>query len=794
MPVVAMAQPPQAAPPGEVSPELEAYQGRPVRRIEFRVPSDSSVKPVGALSEQDEKLARNQLRQSESVPFDARVVSEDISRLNRLGRFRRVEATVQMLADGSVDLTYDVTLQPMVTAVQTVGNRQFEDDELIGGLRLEGTPVDPTLLERLCRRMEDQYKAKGYFSALVTIDENELEESGIVVFNIREGQRTKIAEVRFEGVRSFSPRQLKKPLKTRESWLIDVIRDGGRLDNDAMDEDVGTIIGFYKDRGYLDVRADRTVTPSPDGREAVVTFMVDEGQVYTLRDLKLKIDEGEEPVIALEQLEGLLRLKAGDVYSEAEVRNSIKGIEGAYGVLGYADARVERQLLREPGRPLVDLQLVVRQGRRYRTGVVEIRGNTSTDSGVIREQITLLPERPLDPLEIEESRKRLERLRLFTPRSVKSSIQPEREDDPEHRDVLFEVEETSTRSFNVGAAVSSDASVTARISVTQRNFKLTDWPDSWSELWTGEAFYGGGQTFTIEALPGDRVRIFSVSLLDPYAWGTDYSVSTSAYFRDRLYSAYTEQRIGAKLAVGRKFGSRWSVNVPLTAEKIELHDIDDDAPTDYFEVEDGDSLLSAGLRLSRSAVDDISFPSKGSSIDLGVTQYFGDFEFTRLSAEYQRFFKIDEDALGLKTVLFFNTHTSYIPQGQDDVPFYERLYLGGSSFRGFGYRAVAPVGVRQDNGEVSEDTIGGVFSFFAGLELRRPLFTELVSGVLFIDTGTVDDSFSFSEYRVSVGFGFRVYVEQLSAAPLAFDFGFPILSEDTDDTRFFTFNIDVPFR
>jgi outer membrane protein insertion porin family len=45
-----------------------------------------------------------------------------------------------------------------------------------------------------------------------------------------------------------------------------------------------------------------------------------------------------------------------------------------------------------------------------------------------------------------------------------------------------------------------------------------------------------------------------------------------------------------------------------------------------------------------------------------------------------------------------------------------------------------------------------------------------------------------------VGVGLRIYVQQLSPAPLAFDFGFPILKESTDRTRLFTFSIDVPFR
>ena len=41
--------------------------------------------------------------------------------------------------------------------------------------------------------------------------------------------------------------------------------------------------------------------------------------------------------------------------------------------------------------------------------------------------------------------------------------------------------------------------------------------------------------------------------------------------------------------------------------------------------------------------------------------------------------------------------------------------------------------------------------------------------------------------------GIRLYVPQISPAPIGFDFGFPILKEPTDETRVFTFFIDLPF-
>ena len=135
----------------------------------------------------------------------------------------------------------------------------------------------------------------------------------------------------------------------------------------------------------------------------------------------------------------------------------------------------------------------------------------------------------------------------------------------------------------------------------------------------------------------------------------------------------------------------------------------------------------------------------------------------------------------------------FIPQDSANVPIYERYYLGGQSFRGFDFRTISPKGLTLA-GLQTDDPVGGTWAFFAGIELRQPIYKGIVSVVAFIDTGTVTEEIGFDEYRVSTGFGIRLAVPQLSPVPLAFDFGFPLVSSSLDDDRLFTFSVDLPFR
>jgi outer membrane protein insertion porin family len=813
---------PAPATPETIPAELLPFEGRPIRAIQFQslpagsgpsyIPGDAKdgegkekkteargtdgteplpPAPPPVLDEATVELARNQLRLREGMPFSAQLASADISRLNRLGRFKRVESSVTLLADGSVDLVYTLDLQVVIRGVQTVGNKEFSDQEL-GRIVdvLEGTPVDTTRLDRACRRIEDRYREKGYYNALVTVDEKELATSNIVLFKVREGSKTKITEIRFEGNVSFTPRELEGQIKTQRAWLF----GRGQLDNEVLADDVAALVTFYRDRGFLDVRTDRVITPSPDGREVLVTFVLDEGPQYTLRDVKVAFAGSEsEQVFSVEQLLGLMTIKPGGVYSDRQLKVSLDSIKAAYHKLGYADADVRRREQRDLNTPQVDLWLVISEGRAFDTGQVIIRGNTLTRDDVVRREVQFLPNRPLDATLKPETEARLRRTRLFAPESAKVTLQAEKPEEPGSRDVLVEVDETNTGSFNIGGAVNSDSGLSAIISLTQRNFDVTDTPDTFGEFFRGEAFRGGGQTFNITASPGSERQIFTIGLTDPYLFDTDYAGSAQAFYFTRFYREYDEQRYGAKFSLGRRFGSRWNASIPLRIENISISDIDDDAAAEYFEYTDDNLLYGVGLTLTRSSVDDFIRPSKGSKTEVGVEQVGGDFPFTSVRGEYSVYARLAEDVLGRKTVLQLTTRASHILQDTDEVPFYEQYFMGGQNFRGFGFRGVSPMGLDRD-GNQTDDPTGGTFSFFAGAEVIQPLYEELISGVAFIDTGTVDDDIGFDKYRVSVGLGVRIYIEALSPAPLAFDFGIPLLKEETDNTRIFTFSIDVPFR
>jgi outer membrane protein insertion porin family len=814
------------APAPAADRSMARFEDRPIRRVQ-----------INGLSKTPEQLVLNQVRSREGSPLSPTTVREDVQRLTRLGRFRQIDARVESFADGSVTLIFDAVETPIIQDVQAVGNRQIPDSELAPAINLlKDTPVDEFQLGAARSAIEKLYRDKGYYQATVSIDQEELDKNGIVLFEISEGEQVKVTEIRFSGNRSFEARQLIGSVKTKTAGLF----EDGPVDNEQLDRDVEAIAEFYRDRGHLDIRADRRVIFSPNGKEAIVEFLVDEGPLYTLRSVQLQVvglpgaDEDaekagakEEPeqkqgaapkaaaagagggggggggVLSREQVAGLMEIKAGDVYSLNKIRTSIDTVRNAYARMGYADVQVAKAEKRDPGQPVVDLLVTVREGRAFRTGLINVKGNDLTQKKVILRELDIAPDRPLDTTriregdrEITETQRRIEETRLFAPGSVRVTTQKEDPENPGYRDVLIEVQETNTGRLSFGAGVSSDLGVIGQISLSQRNFDIADTPDSIGELLSGRAFRGAGQEFNITLAPGTETQTYSIGLSDPSIFDTDYSAGASAYYRTREFDEFDEERLGVRGSFGRRFGQRWTGQITFRYEQIDVDNIAPDGPVDLFDVEGRSVIGSLGAQLTRNTTDSRFRPTRGSRLQAGIDRagaLGGDYSFTRLSAEHVLFLPVYESFLGYKTVFSLRNEIGYIPEGQGEVPLFERFYRGGSNFRGYRFRAISPKGIRNDTKLLGDDPVGGVFEFFAGAEINQPVYRDIVSVVGFIDSGTVDTDIDLSNYRVSIGLGIRLNVEALGPVPIAFDFGFPVLKVKGDRERVFSFSIDLPF-
>ncbi|MBT6283310.1 MAG: BamA/TamA family outer membrane protein [Phycisphaerae bacterium] len=776
-----------------------------------------------------EQRILNLVRTAVGQPYDAKQVADDVRTLTHLGEFKYISADVVLQEDGTIRLFFTFREQQIITQVSVVGNTLLGDKQLLSVVPVvPGLGRDEDAIDRGRRAIMKMYQEQGNYLVEVfseiqeygkDVDEftgERIDESIVLIYNIMEGPRVRVNGISFFGNHSFANKELLAEIDTRT--LIPFLRRG-ELNEEMIEQDVSSLHRFYVNRGFQEVRVSFTDPLSPNDKEASVVFVIEEGPQYTLGGIAAEFQtaNGFPPVFTVEQLRGLIPMKEGDVFRQMDVGAAIQAINKAYGVLGRivnVDPRqqavtrarktmyggkssIEQEVVNavpfhaEPG-VTIDIVFMIEEGAPTTVGLVEIKGNTITKDKVIRGRLGLKPGYPFDIQEAIRSEDRLKRTQLF--RKVTPTIQPKNSDTPGVRDLLVEVDERQTGSVNFGVLAGSDSGLMGNISLTQSNFDVTDWPESWSEFWQRKAFVGAGQQFSMAFQPGDKVFNYEISLSDPRFLDTEYSVGGRAGYNRRQYTDYTQETVFSKVSVGRRFGDIWYANVFMSADKIKLTDIDNNVPVEIFNDRGPSTVDAVGISVTRNTFKPSVAPTSGSRFNFKVQQFgipAGDYDFTKTEFKYTTYLAMDRDFLNRVSTLRLDARFGYIFNGVSST--YNRFYQGGRNFRGFDYRTISPKGTPRVVGGDPDVSIGGDWEIFLGAQYEFPIVDRFLSAVVFCDSGTVSENPGFDNYRVSVGAGIRMHIPALGQAPLAFDFGFPVVKQESDKKRAFSFSVQLPF-
>ncbi|MBN2584854.1 MAG: outer membrane protein assembly factor BamA [Planctomycetes bacterium] len=695
--------------------------------------------------------------------------NEDFKRIYALGEFDNVILTPEPV-EGGLRLRVTVAERPLLKAIEFAGAKSIKEKKLrsLTGLN-EGMPLDRHRLLSASQVIVDEYKRSGYYFAEATLDRERMESEGVARFTISEGPKVRVRKVVFSGNDSVPGRTLGGKIDTKARfWPF----TSGEFSIDQLDQDVAKLKSYYISQGFLDVDVGRRLDFDAAKSKVTVTFVINEAARYRVASVMIR---GAEKVDSAYLAENF-KLQPGEFYTADALKADTEEIGRNYGRIGYvhATARPDVQYTSQSGK--LDIVFDVTEGPKVTIGEIIPSGNKITRQKVLLRELDLVPGDTADSQAIEQARKRLMGLQLFS--DVDLSLLPTRDESIEN--LLINVEETDTAQLIFGAGVSSNAGLIGNISLRQRNFDWARWPRGWNDR---GAFRGAGQQFRIVLEPGTERQQYTIGFTEPYLFDRQLQFDTSGSYYDRDRSAYDEQRLGGQASLGKNLRKYWFASLGLRMEDINIEDVDADAPDDVFDVEGSSYLSAAVIKVIRDKTDSYFVPTTGSRATAVIEQagaLGGDYTFTKITLDGRRFWTVTEDVLGRRSVLKLHGRVGFAP---GDPPIFERFYAGGQgSIRGFEYRGVGPF----QRGE----PIGGDFMLLMGGEYEFPLIGKNFSGVVFVDSGTVEESTSIGTLRAAAGFGLRFTVDMLGApVPFALDFGFPLSEGDDDETQVFSFSI-----
>lgn len=569
---------------------------------------------------------------------------------------------------------------------------------------------------------------------------------------------------------------------------------------------------------------------------ATYRYVINEGPRYRVRNVEV---EGNH-VFSTEMLASKFELNPGDMFNSRFLNKDVASMREKYGAQGRLFARVEavpRFLEDQPG--VVDVVYQIDEDKPYTIRRINVHidapgGNPHTKERVVQHRMLLDPGDLADPELIDKSKQRMKG-QIFIPTGAEGPrIQVSRvenagtprldsivrgqnpyDSQPRPFNPLYEdgsqgdpfgglqspfsralssaeadldvyVTEAQSGRLMFGVGVNSNAGVLGQFTLEENNFDITRLPTSWQDLMSGEAFRGNGERFRIEAMPGELLSRYMVSWQTSNFLDTDFSFGVSGFYYNRYLPGWDEERLGGRLSLGYQFDKWWSFSTALRLEDVEITNLPPIAIPLVTEARGHSTLSTVRMAVAHDTRDSSFLPSEGHFVEAAVEQAFGDFTYPRVELQGTQHYTITEreDGAG-RHILTLHGEYNWSDTG---TPLFERYFAGGyQSFRGFAFRGVSPVaqGLR----------IGGENMILASAEYSIPITAdEMIRVVGFVDSGTVADSeddVSASRVRLAAGFGLRLSIPQMGPAPLAFDFGFPVLSEDEDDERVFSFTLAV---
>ena len=395
--------------------------------------------------------------------FDPERGTQAIRALYASGLFKDVRLEV----DGDV-LVVVVDERPAISAVELSGVTEFEKDQVLKSLRdvglAEGRIFDRSVLERAEQELRRQYLSRGLYGVDVKTTVTPIERNRVnVSIAAVEGEISRIRSITFTGNTVFSDGVLRSQMELSTPNWLSWYTKRDQYSRQKLSADLETVRSYYLNRGYLDFKIDSVqVSISPDKRDIFVSVNVAEGDRYNVSGIKLS---GE--LLGLdEELQPLIDVKPGEVFSAERVNAVAKRITDRMSTLGYAFASANPIPEADREKRLVAFTIVVDPGRRVYVRRVNIAGNNRTRDEVIRREVRQYESAWFDSDRVRLSRDRIDRLGFFESVTVDTPAVPSA---PDQVDVNVTVKERATGNLQVGAGYSSAEGLVLSAGIAQQN-------------------------------------------------------------------------------------------------------------------------------------------------------------------------------------------------------------------------------------------------------------------------------------------------------------------------------------
>lgn len=731
------------------------------------------------------------IKQQRGKALDLAIISADVKRLYKMKLYDDIQVDLDTEGGRNI-LTYYFQEKPAISKITMEGNSEIKKDDLLELLDIRAaSPLDVEAINRNVEKLRAHYAKEGYFLAEIKSRIEPVEGNNVdLIFEIKEYDKVKVKRITINGNKALSDDSIKEHIFTREQSLMGMLTGAGEYSEDEYKKDLQRVAAWYAENGYPQAKVtDSHVELSPDRRFIYVSLSVEEGEFATIDE----VDVSGDFIGDKEELMSLISVKPGQDYKLSQLFEDVRMLQDYYGDQGYAYANIEP--LRAEGKVpnSMSINYSISKGERVKIGKIIITGNVKTADKVIRREILVTEGEYYRGSYVRESEGSIQRTGYFD----KVTVTTQAAEDPRYINVLVEVTERSTGSFQIGAGFSSSEKFIGTLQVSYDNF------------------LGRGQFLTAQATISSLRQLFNVQFFDPYFFDSLWRFRVSVFNYAYEYTDFTRSSYGGNLGFGYPFTRDLTLDLTYTIENVEVK-------TNQFESQQrkiGD-LMRGGLTSSVNATltwdkrNNRLLPTDGfmlqGSIDVADEYIGSQTEYIRLIGRGRAYFNVF-----WRVVLKFNLELGLIANWNGpgkEVPVFERFFVGGpNSVRGFERGGLGPTRSYTSNlsdpaSTLTKLSIGGDKQLVFNAELEVPILASMgISAVAFFDMGNAfnedqdlslkidwfsDEKNRSSTLRSAMGFGLR-WMSPMGL--LRFEWGFPLKPMKNEEKYVFEFSIGNAF-
>ena len=740
---------------------------------------------------------------------------------------------VQKLAQ---ELNVRVLKKEMISKVLIEGNQAIEESAIRSQIKMkEG---DMLSRQGLREDLKSVYQL-GYFQD-VRVERRDWDRGKAIVFVVEE--KPIIRGIKFSG---------NKALKASELQEVITLKPRSILDLNVVKESVNKILLKYRDEAYFSAEVNYELE-TPKKGDVIVHFKVQEHEKIRIK----RVTFSGNLHFSDEQLKKLLPetkeksffswvTKSG-TYKEEILERDLDAIFIFYLQRGFLQAKVGKPLVTHD-REGITINIPVEEGRQFKVGQVEVRGDLITPKEELFKLVNIYVGEIVNRDKVRDSVSKL--TDLYADKGyafVDVSPQTIVHKDDNLADLIFEIQKgrevyfervhilgnTKTRDKVIrrqllameGELFSLTALKRSRENLNrlgyfkevnlntkkgsaddklEMNVQVEEGPTGSVSVGAGYStidkfigtvqvsqnnLFGRGQRLQAVASIGGISQFYNLGFTEPYLFDTRISGGADLYNTRRIYDTYTVRRQGGAIRLGFPLLGQTR---GFTSYKYEIIDISDVLDTASYIIQQsaGQSTTSSITGTIRRDTRDHYFETtKGSDNSVWMEYAGGALGGTNYFTKYGA-----SSAYWItpfwKSTFSARGRIGYIVGREGhEVPLFERYRLGGIySVRGFKTWSIGPTA---PNGEV----IGGDKELLFNLEWVFPLIPQVkIKGLFFFDAGNawdVGQPYNLEDLRTSAGFGFR-WISPMG--PLRLEWGYNLQPKPGESQSSWDFAIGTFF-